>query len=384
MLSPEESDRHSERTGGRGPVFSTEDWTGSVMESHRHSHQNASLKNVLIKPPVMFGNVLKRGMQSTRTLLLTTIFLLVIVIILQLRNILQSEPPKSVCRPKIICIEYGASSNSSSLQVVKQIQPTKFQSSRDANADDLKKCKERIRKTENDALSKYEISGKEACVSTSAMDAEKGHTEFWTDDTQYIRRTHHSYLTSASIILDIGGNVGDDAVVLLNQYFPQKYVMLEPMTLLYRSLLKRFADKDNVVIYNFGLSTKNSKFLVNIEGTEGDATSVFKESDAIGSCPLFVMNATNFFIELGIGCFEVDLITINCEGCEFAVLEAILSTNVINFLRNIQFATHMKLDHLKNPVERYCAIQQKLARTHKLTYQYKFTWESWRRKDIID
>ncbi|KAK3105016.1 hypothetical protein FSP39_015219 [Pinctada imbricata] len=37
MLSPEESDRHSERTGGWGPVFSKAVWTGPVMESRRHS-----------------------------------------------------------------------------------------------------------------------------------------------------------------------------------------------------------------------------------------------------------------------------------------------------------------------------------------------------------
>ncbi|KAK3084398.1 hypothetical protein FSP39_012906 [Pinctada imbricata] len=37
MLSPEESDRNSERTCGRGPVFSKEVWTWSVRESRLHS-----------------------------------------------------------------------------------------------------------------------------------------------------------------------------------------------------------------------------------------------------------------------------------------------------------------------------------------------------------
>ena len=324
----------------------------------------------------------KRGSTAMKIFMVLTVVTLSTVLVLLLSD---SRFLNGGCntKPILICADYDENSKLTGLEVVKPIQPYASLVFHQ-NLSDFNKCRERIQRKESTHLSKTEIVEKKKCIQNYARDERKDHDLFWSGTHQYIRRTHHDYLTSQSIILDVGGNVGDDAIVLLNQFSPYKYVILEPMKLLYRSLLKRFQDKSNVIIYNFGLATKNEQFLVNIEGTDGDATSVFKGSDLKGTCPLKVVNTTKFLTNLGLGCFEVDLLTINCEGCEFEVLEAILSSNVINYFRNIQFATHSKLKHLYNPVERYCEIQQKLSRTHKATYQYKFNWESWRRKDVFE
>ncbi|KAK3109169.1 hypothetical protein FSP39_024591 [Pinctada imbricata] len=45
MCSPEESDLHSDSTGGWGPVFSKEVWTVPVMESRRHSQSECKSKD---------------------------------------------------------------------------------------------------------------------------------------------------------------------------------------------------------------------------------------------------------------------------------------------------------------------------------------------------
>lgn len=135
-----------------------------------------------------------------------------------------------------------------------------------------------------------------------------------------------------------------------------------------------------MTVFNLGLGIRNEIVMVKVDGNNACATSKF--SGAGGKTPLYITNATDFLLKIGLGTFDIDLLTMNCEGCEFEALETILSTNVVNHLRNIQFATHSTIPGLKDPIQRYCNIQQLLMRTHRPTYQYKFIWESWRRRDL--
>ena len=231
-------------------------------------------------------------------------------------------------------------------------------------------------------LASHELKSSNKCVKMYTVDFKKGHGKFWTGDNQYIRSKHHTYLNSDSIVLDIGGNIGDDAESLIRAYGTKSYVILEPMKYLYRKLQQRFKSNDKVTIYNIGLARKNGLFFVDIEGTQGDATSIFTSSGDAGSCSLRTVNASAFYTKIGLGCFEFDLITINCEGCEFEVVEHMLTTGIASHFKHIQFATHTELAHLKDPVGRYCRIQELLKRTHRISYQYKFTWETWIRNDL--
>ena len=232
-------------------------------------------------------------------------------------------------------------------------------------------------------LTSSEIESSKKCVQMYKVDSEKGAGQFWSGNTQYIRSKHHTYLNSDSIVLDIGGNVGDDAEAIIKAYGTKSYVILEPMKYLYRKLQKRFKLNDKVTIYNIGLARKNALFFVDIEGTQGDATSIFTAaSDEAGSCSFRTVNASAFYTKIGLGCFEFDLITINCEGCEFEVLEQILTSGIARYFKHIQVSSHTTLKRLGDPVGRYCRIQELLKRTHHISYQYKFTWETWTRKDL--
>lgn len=136
-----------------------------------------------------------------------------------------------------------------------------------------------------------------------------------------------------------------------------------------------------VTVVNLGLGAKNEIVMVKIEGNNACATSKFSGKN--GDTPLYITNTTEFLLKVGVGMFDVDLMSMNCEGCEFEALETLLSTNLVTHFKNIQFATHSTIEGLDRPLPRYCNIQQLLARTHTPTYQYKFIWESWRRKDLL-
>ena len=71
----------------------------------------------------------------------------------------------------------------------------------------------------------------------------------------------------------------------------------------------------------------------------------------------------------------IDMISINCEGCEFEIIPALILNNLTQYFRIIQFATH--LDLLSESSCIYCQIEQALERTHKILYHYTMLWEGW-------
>lgn len=230
-------------------------------------------------------------------------------------------------------------------------------------------------------LTSQEMHKSNVCVKNYPHDYWKGQNGFWHASEREIRRTHHKYLIPGkSIVIEVGGNIGDTAQVFLDMYNPKHYFILEPLKLLHRQLLRRFKLYNNAIIYNIGLGSSNKKIMINIEGKDGDSTSQWGRSGE-GSCSLKIVSATQFFEKLGVGNFIVDLITINCEGCEYDLLETLLSTNFVYYFKNIQFGSHTTIKGLPDPVGRYCRLQQLLQRTHVFTYQHIFTWENWKLKD---
>jgi hypothetical protein len=86
---------------------------------------------------------------------------------------------------------------------------------------------------------------------------------FWNASQHEIRRTHHKYLVSGkSIVIEVGGNIGDTTQVFLDMYKPNHYVILEPIRLLHRQLLRRFTFYNNAFLYNIGLGASNIEIMI--------------------------------------------------------------------------------------------------------------------------
>lgn len=191
-----------------------------------------------------------------------------------------------------------------------------------------------------------------------------------------MRFRHLSYLTKDSVVLEIGGNLGHDATNILDLYGPV-VVTLEPIEKFAKELDKNLKDKGNVMVLNFGLGNKTEEIFVSTAGT---GTSAFSDGD--GDTRMIIVNTTEFLLQFGVEENDIDLLLINCEGCEYEVLEAILSTSLVENIRNIQFQAHY-LPRVKKLEERYCRIEELLKRTHVPTFHFLFVWEHWRRKDLL-
>lgn len=230
----------------------------------------------------------------------------------------------------------------------------------------------------NTTLTKIEEMRIQSCVETASRDRSKSNVGFF-GKNEFIRRNHHSYLNNEKIMIEIGGNWGWDAGNF-SKLFNPRYIILEPLEDYVKILEKKFEKNPQVVIYKLGLGATNEKLMVKLEGNNACATSKF--SGVKGDVPIYISNAKDFFTDLGVGIYDVDLLTMNCEGCEYEVLETLVKTNMISRFRNIQWGTHSSLKGLQHPFSRYCRIQEILSRTHRPTYHYKFIWESWRRLDV--
>ena len=115
-------------------------------------------------------------------------------------------------------------------------------------------------------LTSQEMHRSNVCVSNYPHDYWNGQNGFWHASEHEIRRTHHKYLVPGKcIVIEVGGNIGDTAQVFLDMYKPEHYVILEPLKLLHRQLLRIFRYYNNAIVYNIGLGSSNKKIMINIE-----------------------------------------------------------------------------------------------------------------------
>jgi hypothetical protein len=72
----------------------------------------------------------------------------------------------------------------------------------------------------------------------------------------------------------------------------------------------------------------------------------------------------------------VDLLYINCEGCEYDVLEYMIDSGWIARMEHVLVQFHGFQDPAN--VAKRCLIRELLRRTHSPVFSYAFVWEEWK------
>jgi hypothetical protein len=78
-----------------------------------------------------------------------------------------------------------------------------------------------------------------------------------------------------------------------------------------------------------------------------------------------------------LGLESPDLVKLNIEGAEFGVLERMIATSMIARIKNIQCQWH---DCAPDAQRRYDWLQAELAKTHELTFDAQWIWQSWAKR----
>ena len=199
-------------------------------------------------------------------------------------------------------------------------------------------------------------------------------------DMENARWTQHTYLNANSRIVEVGGFVGVDAakfILLANPY----YLVLEPVPEYYKILEKKFSTNPKVTLFKFGLGKINKTIKIGV--VSGDATSLFEKNETSKrgqNQTLIIRDATEFFTSLDVQRKPVDLLMINCEGCEYELLEVLIASSLIQYFKHVQFQFHLDLPGIAHQECRYCQIMSLLRRTHKPMFQFSYTWQAWQLK----
>ena len=175
-------------------------------------------------------------------------------------------------------------------------------------------------------------------------------------------------LNENSIIFDVGGFKGEFAMQMIKKYNSQIYIF-EPVEAFFLVIKEKFLNNPNVKCFNYGLAGHDQELEINVAH---NASSIYLNSNLTETIQL---KSLVDFIKVN-NIKHIDLIKINIEGGEYELLESLLDSNCITMIDNIQVQFHDFI--IDNAKERMNKIQNRLLKTHMLTYQYEFVWENWK------
>jgi len=180
-------------------------------------------------------------------------------------------------------------------------------------------------------------------------------------------RLDYQELNDNSLVFDCGGYKGEFASNIFSKYCCRVYVF-EPVKKYAQYIQDRFSKNHKIKVYPFGLGAKKDTFSISVNE---NSSSIFKEGSEKSIAE--IISFKDFFIENNVD--YIHLIKINIEGGEYDLLNHIIETGLISRIGNLQIQFHNFVPDAKNLRE---IIQQKLKKTHHLTYNYDFVWENWK------
>ncbi len=178
-------------------------------------------------------------------------------------------------------------------------------------------------------------------------------------------------LNEDSVVFDGGGYKGDFADEIVKRYNPKVYIF-EPVHEFADLISIRFKDNEKVKVYKFGLSDYSSQNKMYISE---DGSSVYcnnsKQMETVS-----MVNIVEFIEENAID--KIDLLKLNIEGGEYAVLDKLFESGYIRIVKYLQIQFHNVSD---NSISRMKEQISALKETHELMWKCRpFIWESWKLK----
>jgi|GEM_PF-1075851 len=183
-------------------------------------------------------------------------------------------------------------------------------------------------------------------------------------------------LGTDSVVFDVGGYQGDFAAQMRQRYGCQVH-LFEPVARFHRHCVERFAADPAVFCHPFGLGDKEEELEMR---DDSDASGAFNPASA--GKPFEKVRVRPFstvFAESGVR--RIDLLKVNIEGGEFALLDHLIASGLINDVVHLQVQFH---DFFPDAAPRRDRLRQLLGRTHVEQWNFPFIWESWKRRRAGD
>lgn len=175
-------------------------------------------------------------------------------------------------------------------------------------------------------------------------------------------------LSPNSLVFDVGGYEGQFASDIFSRYCC-RILVFEPVSSFAERIEERFAHNPNITVYRAGLADENGSKTIFVSN---DASSIYgSESNLTEQVEL--VRASHFILDNNLD--YINLMKINIEGGEYALLRDLVQSGLVRRIENIQVQFHRSFPNADREMRQ---IQAELSKTHCLTYQYPFVWENWR------
>ena len=207
---------------------------------------------------------------------------------------------------------------------------------------------------------------------SSMFNYSKGIFDWFRDDALHLMYEYD--LSERSLVVDVGGYTGHWSREIIERY-NCNLIVYEPINEYCSKLKKKLFQYDNVKIYNYGLGHDNYKAKVELRGVQ-TTTMDYEVKNYDEIIEIIDVAEENELINS-----KIDLISINIEGGEYKLLNRMLEINIVQNFSNIQIQFHEWYPSYTESKILRDLIQNKLSRTHELTYCYPFVWENWKLKN---
>jgi FkbM family methyltransferase len=176
-------------------------------------------------------------------------------------------------------------------------------------------------------------------------------------------------LTKDSIAYDMGGYEGEWADKI-NKKYGCTVEVFEPVGKFADNLRKLFAGRDKIHVYDFGLGGSDHTEKINLDLA---SSSAFKKGGKTET--IHIKRARDFINKQKSQ--KIDLIKINIEGGEYELLDDLIKSGLIKNITDLQLQFH---NFVPKAVQKRADLQERLNKTHYLTFCYPWIWENWRRR----
>ncbi len=196
-------------------------------------------------------------------------------------------------------------------------------------------------------------------------------------------------MTENSFVWDVGGFRGSWTESILKKYPNANVHLYEPVKEFADACAYRFRDNQDVHVLNYGLGTANESLLIQkqgqnsslVRGGEGQRAMPY---DKVSGEPVpekirlrDIVDEVKIFY-YSYGDHDIDLVSFNCEGGEYATLERLIDFNLIKKFKYVQIQFHNFADWAPTRRDK---IREQLRKTHTEIFNYPFVWEGWKRND---
>lgn len=204
----------------------------------------------------------------------------------------------------------------------------------------------------------------------------------WSSIPQSDIGARHNLFPGARVIVDIGGNVGEDLQAFV-QRFPQAQIFtFEPVPEFYNHLKAYYGSNPNVHIYNYGVSDADRWVVFNVDGA---ATSGLNSTGQGERVKVHLRDISTILAEVRQKAGGVlDVVSMNCEGCEYVALHRMYSAGWLGTVPTqtvpfVQISWHI-VDGVSNRLQSRCAIERGLANSYSPVYHSYFGWQGWKQR----